>query len=50
MSTILNMSESEEVHCDGPLLVVVVLVVEGDDSYTVMIQSLLFLADCHNAI
>eukprot|EP00978_Attheya_sp_CCMP212_P025812 scaffold83836_cov69-Attheya_sp.AAC.1 len=33
---------------DGPLSDVEAPVVEGDDSYTAMIRSLLFLADCRN--
>eukprot|EP00978_Attheya_sp_CCMP212_P018577 scaffold51016_cov67-Attheya_sp.AAC.3 len=37
------------VHCwDGPLSDVEAPVVEGDDLYTAMIWSLLFLADCCN--
>eukprot|EP00978_Attheya_sp_CCMP212_P044261 scaffold305438_cov57-Attheya_sp.AAC.1 len=37
-----------ERYWDGPLSDVEAPVVEGDDSYTAMIQSLLFLADCRN--
>eukprot|EP00978_Attheya_sp_CCMP212_P016083 scaffold41890_cov40-Attheya_sp.AAC.2 len=33
---------------DGPLSDVEAPVVAGDDSYTAMIRSLLFLADCRN--
>eukprot|EP00978_Attheya_sp_CCMP212_P005114 scaffold11307_cov33-Attheya_sp.AAC.1 len=33
---------------DGPLLGVEAPVVAGDDSYTPMIRSLLYWADCHN--
>eukprot|EP00978_Attheya_sp_CCMP212_P000246 scaffold481_cov63-Attheya_sp.AAC.7 len=35
---------------DGPLPDMEAPVVEGNGSYTAMIRSLLFLADCHNNV